>query len=672
MAAERIGDIIYSVYDRFTGEYFNGKITDEWHDGTAMDDSKVDGSVYFKNSARLGSGYFKRTGNIITIDMFGADPTGTVSSSVAIQKAINFLPTSWELIIPNGVYLIDEDILIQNKTFVKITFVGRLITNNYKGLVVKNTNYSELRNVSLNNQLADPLDLDVVTDTAGIRFIDSQQTHIYLNRISGYKHGVWLDPQLGGLAYNYVHNGFLKDCLNGIYIWNGAPNPAYANEIVFDNIRVDSVIQNSWGVNAGSASGSFNINNIRVTGCTIERTENGFWLGRKGGGSTAGWTIVGTRMENVANVYWAGNPRDSVVIGGVGVNEIGYPYFDIDPDTTRNFSFYGGYKIKTLGAKKDLSTLMLTERDGGIGFLNDAFEATGNFAKQTNVNYPFWRSLSDTGTNTAIQNFNKQFDAPDVNSLTGTFSANSVIWQRAVGAGSTLDYFALMAINSGTIGTLVGVTATGTTGSFEVTITGTLADTVQGGVWFLIGGVDKRLLRYRQGNKLVFSVALTQNYTNATLLYSNDVTFKKIGEYVPNTGAKLGTGANGGLSIPGTNHNGAIVPQSFSQAAGDAGYPILNGQSITINGAASGLGEKNRALSFCWPRSAEGNRIYYQRYADDGTGLGWRRLAQIESGTTAQRPTLELTVGQQYFDTTLGKPIWWNGTVWNDATGATV
>lgn len=37
-------------------------------------------------------------------------------------------------------------------------------------------------------------------------------------------------------------------------------------------------------------------------------------------------------------------------------------------------------------------------------------------------------------------------------------------------------------------------------------------------------------------------------------------------------------------------------------------------------------------------------------------------------GTSAQRPDLP-TVGMLYFDTTLGKPIWWNGSFWVDATG---
>lgn len=42
------------------------------------------------------------------------------------------------------------------------------------------------------------------------------------------------------------------------------------------------------------------------------------------------------------------------------------------------------------------------------------------------------------------------------------------------------------------------------------------------------------------------------------------------------------------------------------------------------------------------------------------------------SGITANRPVIELQVGQFYYDTTLGIPIWWNGTVWKNASGTTV
>jgi hypothetical protein len=47
--------------------------------------------------------------------------------------------------------------------------------------------------------------------------------------------------------------------------------------------------------------------------------------------------------------------------------------------------------------------------------------------------------------------------------------------------------------------------------------------------------------------------------------------------------------------------------------------------------------------------------------------------ALTQSGTTAERPTSFLWVGRFYFDTTLGKPIYWKSSgVWVDATGATV
>jgi hypothetical protein len=56
---------------------------------------------------------------------------------------------------------------------------------------------------------------------------------------------------------------------------------------------------------------------------------------------------------------------------------------------------------------------------------------------------------------------------------------------------------------------------------------------------------------------------------------------------------------------------------------------------------------------------------------DNGTGT-----IGLQKGTTLQRPTLAASdIGYLFLDTTLdadGKPIWWNGTAWVDATGASV
>ena len=49
-----------------------------------------------------------------------------------------------------------------------------------------------------------------------------------------------------------------------------------------------------------------------------------------------------------------------------------------------------------------------------------------------------------------------------------------------------------------------------------------------------------------------------------------------------------------------------------------------------------------------------------------------RREVRYTSGTTANRPTDALVAGDYHWDNTLAKPIWWNGSVWKDATNTTV
>ena len=45
--------------------------------------------------------------------------------------------------------------------------------------------------------------------------------------------------------------------------------------------------------------------------------------------------------------------------------------------------------------------------------------------------------------------------------------------------------------------------------------------------------------------------------------------------------------------------------------------------------------------------------------------------AEHRAGPTTDRPTgADLRPGRMYFDTTLGKPVWYDGADWVDATGA--
>lgn len=45
---------------------------------------------------------------------------------------------------------------------------------------------------------------------------------------------------------------------------------------------------------------------------------------------------------------------------------------------------------------------------------------------------------------------------------------------------------------------------------------------------------------------------------------------------------------------------------------------------------------------------------------------------RYSAGATASRPASNLVAGQQHYDTTLDKPIWWSGAAWKDASGNVV
>jgi len=65
-------------------------------------------------------------------------------------------------------------------------------------------------------------------------------------------------------------------------------------------------------------------------------------------------------------------------------------------------------------------------------------------------------------------------------------------------------------------------------------------------------------------------------------------------------------------------------------------------------------------------RSAGADNVFLGR-----RGGSLEFVSPHQSGTTANRPSSP-TTGEGYFDTDVGKPIWWSGAAWVDATGTTV
>lgn len=54
-------------------------------------------------------------------------------------------------------------------------------------------------------------------------------------------------------------------------------------------------------------------------------------------------------------------------------------------------------------------------------------------------------------------------------------------------------------------------------------------------------------------------------------------------------------------------------------------------------------------------------------------GRRYKPVMPYRTDVTGSRPnTVGLVTGYQFYDTSLGKPIWWSGSVWKDASGTTV
>lgn len=127
---------------------------------------------------------------------------------------------------------------------------------------------------------------------------------------------------------------------------------------------------------------------------------------------------------------------------------------------------------------------------------------------------------------------------------------------------------------------------------------------------------------------------------------------------IPSGDEPSGTVTSVGITVP----TGLSVSGSPVTTNGTLVVSYANGYSIPTTAKQTQWDNKQNALTFdTAPTTNSTNPVT----------SGGVYNALYKSGTTTQRPTTNLIVGMQYFDTTLGQPIWWNGTVWVDALGNT-
>jgi hypothetical protein len=117
--------------------------------------------------------------------------------------------------------------------------------------------------------------------------------------------------------------------------------------------------------------------------------------------------------------------------------------------------------------------------------------------------------------------------------------------------------------------------------------------------------------------------------------------------------------------------------KAYSGWYGGSVNMFTSGQSNTATQNSDEIGlYTNGALNFDTVVSfpiIKNNSIFkgtYKLMVKDENGNA-NVLLSGKNGTTTNRPSNPL-VGEMYYDTTIGKPIWWNGSAWKDSTGTTV
>lgn len=95
---------------------------------------------------------------------------------------------------------------------------------------------------------------------------------------------------------------------------------------------------------------------------------------------------------------------------------------------------------------------------------------------------------------------------------------------------------------------------------------------------------------------------------------------------------------------------------------------------ITVNDYTGINKDEYRSLLDCFASSATQQNLRELELFSVGIDRQLRDLEAIvkQSGTTENRPITEKYIGQMYFDTTIGKPIFWNGSNWIDSQGNTI
>ena len=169
-------------------------------------------------------------------------------------------------------------------------------------------------------------------------------------------------------------------------------------------------------------------------------------------------------------------------------------------------------------------------------------------------------------------------------------------------------------------------------------------------------------------DKRIASIHATFNSLDINLSDSSRNNFKNC-FHVDQDNAKIPIGVIGSYVntlLPVSDCNDTTLRNGFFRTYSDTANKPTFGNYVLLNLKFSEDPSEYGINQYCFPNS--NNSIFKRRY-EGGNWSAWTSITPINN--SANRDEAKY-LGQVYFDTTLNKPIWYNGTNWVDANGNVV
>lgn len=170
-------------------------------------------------------------------------------------------------------------------------------------------------------------------------------------------------------------------------------------------------------------------------------------------------------------------------------------------------------------------------------------------------------------------------------------------------------------------------------------------------------------------DKRIASIQATLNSLDIKLSDSNRNNFKNC-FHVDQDNAKIPIGIIGSYVntlLVVSDCNDTTLRNGFFRTYTETANKPTFGNYVLLNLKFSEDPNEYGINQYCFPNS-NNNSIFKRRY-EGGNWSAWTSITPINN--TENRDEAKY-LGQVYFDTTLNKPIWYNGTNWVDANGTTV